>query len=76
MNNIVKEILMLIIFVTAFIITFKIIENNNIQSNIKKFNNGESLDCGLIVNNIDWKLVDNNLINKNLAGHLDIKYCK
>ena len=44
---------------------------------IEAFNNSEIIICheSLIISNVSWKLIDGNLINNNIAGHLDIKNC-
>lgn len=65
-----------ILFVIGTILVVKTILDNDIDNVKDKFNNGVLLNCnGLIINNQDWKLLDNNLINNNLAGHLNIKTC-
>lgn len=65
-----------VLFVIGTILVVKTILDNDIDKIKDKFNNGVLLNCnGLIINNQDWKLLDNNLINNNLAGHLNIKTC-
>lgn len=65
-----------VLFVIGTILVVKTILDNDIDNVKDKFNNGVLLNCnGLIINNQDWKLLDNNLINNNLAGHLNIKTC-
>ena len=65
-----------ILFVIGTILVVKTILDNDIDKVKEKFNNGGLLNCsGLIINNQDWRLLDNNLINNNLAGHLNIKTC-
>lgn len=48
------------------------------KSTIEDFNNGEILVCykTLIITNSNWKLSDNNLINNNSAGYVDIENCE
>lgn len=70
-KNILKAL-----FVIVTILVVKTILDNDIDKVKEKFNNGVLLNCsGLIINNQDWRLLDNNLINNNLAGHLNIKTC-
>lgn len=70
-KNILKAL-----FVIGTILVVKTILDNDIDKVKEKFNNGVLLNCsGLIINNQDWRLLDNNLINNNLAGHLNIKTC-
>lgn len=76
MNNIVKEIIIFIIVIVSFVVTFKLISYSNTKKNIEIFNNGGFLDCGVIVHNEKWRLVDTNLVNNELAGHLNIRNCK
>ena len=65
-----------VLFVIGTILVVKTTLDNDIDKVKEKFNNGVLLNCnGLIINNQDWKLLDNNLINNNLAGHLNIKTC-
>lgn len=65
-----------VLFVIGTILVVKTILDNDIDNVKDKFNNGVLLNCnGLIINNQDWRLLDNNLINNNLAGHLNIKTC-
>ena len=52
--------------------------NTSISKTKEAFNNSEITICheSLIISNVSWKLIDGNLINNNIAGHLSIDNCK
>lgn len=77
-----KFVSALILFTIVIIIglTYIIYLKNVIELKETKeaFNNSEIIVCyeSLIISNISWKLIDDNLINNNIAGYLLIDNCK
>ena len=67
------------LFFSALVfVLFSLLATNTRVEEIKEaFNNSEIIICheSLILSNVSWKLIDDNLINNNIAGHLDIKNC-
>ena len=68
-----KYILLGIVVITISLILKSMSNIDNIK---ETFKNDGLINChGLILNNQDWRLSGNNLINNNLAGYLNIEQC-
>lgn len=75
-SNIPKEILIILICTITFIISYKTIQHFKIQENKEIFIFGGILNCGVMVENTKWRLVEDHLINNDLAGHLNLRNCR
>lgn len=71
-----KDMLKILLIMCIVLVVSMLLDLNTDEELKEKFNNGVLLNCsGLIINNQDWRLLDNNLINNNIAGHLNIEKC-
>ena len=75
-SNILKEIFVFIICLLTFVGSYEFIQHYKVQENKEIFISGGILNCGVMVENSKWRLLDENLINNDLAGYIDIKNCK
>ena len=74
-SNIPKEIFVFIICLLSFVFS-TITPHSKIQENKEIFISGGILNCGVMVENTKWRLVEDHLINNDLAGHLNLRNCR
>lgn len=75
-SNIPKEIFVFIICLLSFVGSYEFLQHSKIQENKEIFISGGILNCGVMVENTKWRLVEDHLINNNLAGHLNLRNCR
>ena len=75
-SNILKEIFVFIICLLTFVGSYEFIQHYKVQENKEIFISGGILNCGVMVENSKWRLLEDHLINNDLAGHINIKNCK
>ena len=75
-SNIPKEIFVFFICLLTFVGSYEFIQHYKVQENKEIFISGGILNCGVMVENSKWRLLDENLINNDLAGHINIRNCK
>lgn len=77
MLDIVKRLFLPTIIIFGLLLGIMLRHILQLREVNRAFLNGELLNChGLIVNNVDWRLVGDHLINNNIAGYLELGSCK
>lgn len=88
MKNRMLRVLNIIKVMVLVVVALVIYRYNSVNGNVEhifsaeeteeQFRNGAILICNntLIVDNKSWTLVDDNLIHKEIAGHIEIKECR
>lgn len=71
-------VIIMLICMIALGFVIHILTNAENQRAAEHFKNGGSLVCSrtLIINNTNWKLHQDNLINNNIAGYISIYDCE
>ena len=75
-SNIPKEIFVFTIGLLSFVGSYEFLQHSKIQENKEIFISGGILNCGLMVENTKWRLIEDHLINNDLAGHLNLRNCR